>query len=76
MIFAAAGKHYECGFSHNATLKENLAMLYTLVGDDLKKVYIPDGNEQIYDAYSGTALDPDVSLSSNGIRDGAALMVC
>lgn len=75
MIFAAAGKQYDCGFSANATLKENLAMLYTLIGDDLKKVYLPDGNEQICDAYSCTALDPDVSLSSNGIRDGACLMI-
>ncbi|MDO4415262.1 MAG: hypothetical protein Q4C20_09295 [Erysipelotrichaceae bacterium] len=75
VIFTAANREYECGFSPRSTLKENLNMLKDLISEELNERYLSDGDEIICDETSKYFYDPNVSLASQNITDGTLLMI-
>lgn len=74
--FAAAGLEYECGFSLECTLKENLNLIMQLCAKELNQACVYDGSEIITDGTSAFHFDPNMTLASYGLCDGSVLLIC
>ncbi len=75
MRFAAARREYECGFSAQSTIRDNLKILKNMIGKELEENYLSDGEEIVYDETSSYIYDQNVSISSVGIKDGTVLII-
>lgn len=73
--FIAAGREYECGFSPQSTLRENIEILKKLIGNEIEENFLFTGDEIICDDSHLCAYDQNVSIGSIGITDGTVLNI-
>ena len=73
--FIAAGREYECGFSPQNTLRENIEILKKLIGTEIEENFQFTDDEIICDDSHLCAYEPNVSIASIGITDGTVLNI-
>ena len=73
--FMAAGREYECGFSPQSTLRENIEILKKLIGEEIEESFLFTDSEIICDETHQSAYEQNVSIGSIGITDGTVLNI-
>ena len=72
----AALKEYECGLTPSATLKENMDLLISMIGNEISSSCQFDRPVCVFDETSGTSYRMDQTLTKCGITDGSVLLIC
>ncbi len=73
--FVVNNKIYECYFSMNLTLMQNMSLLYDLINDEIKTEFLFDKYIFIYEKKQNVKLNLFIPLKDLSLEDSAHLVV-
>jgi hypothetical protein len=71
----AAGKEYECGFSAEGTVAQNISLLMKLISHEISGCLQTDREWHVFDETAGRFYPPAGSAEAEGICSGSVLVL-
>ncbi len=73
---AACGRMFECYFSKELTLRENLMLLYEMLIEEYPDLKMPDDSLCIYDSLTYQIIDSDILCGNLNLPQFIRIVIC